>query len=64
MLDDDTFYDKYIKDDFESQYVPLVFEIICKEYLINKNKKLEINPMLTDIGMIILLKKKMDNLML
>ena len=54
MLDDDTFYDKYIKDDFESQYVPLVFEIICKEYLINKNKKLEINPMLTDIGMIIL----------
>ena len=50
MLDDDAFYDKYIKDDFESHYVPLVFEIICKEYLINKNKKLEINPMLTDIG--------------
>ena len=50
ILDDDVFFDKYIKRDFETIYVPQIFEIICKEYLIRKNRILELEPMLTDIG--------------
>ena len=39
IMDPDVFYDKYIADDFESKYVPKIFEDICKQYLIRKNRK-------------------------
>ena len=39
IMDSDVFYDKYIADDFESKYVPRIFEDICKQYLIRKNRK-------------------------
>lgn len=50
ILDDDVFYDTFIKDDFENHFVPNVFEMICKEFLIRKNRESKLNPMLLDIG--------------
>lgn len=38
IMNPDIFYDRYIKDDFEHQYVPMQFERICREYLIRQNK--------------------------
>lgn len=37
IMDSDVFYQKYIHTDFESQYVPHVFENICRQYLIYQN---------------------------
>lgn len=39
IMDSDIFYEKYIADDFETKYVPKIFENICRQYLIRKNKK-------------------------
>ena len=39
IMDSDIFYDKYIADDFETKYVPKIFETVCKQYLIRKNRK-------------------------
>lgn len=33
------FYEKYIKEDFETKYVPKIFEEICKQYLIRLNRE-------------------------
>ena len=38
VMDSDVFYDTYIKKDFETQYVPQIFEKICKQFLIRLNK--------------------------
>ena len=50
IMNADSFYYKYIEQDFEQQYVPHVFETICMQYLIRKNKKGEINPIFEKIG--------------
>lgn len=50
IMDSDVFYKKYIEKDFEEIYVPLQFENICKQYLINQNKKGEIDPVFEKIG--------------
>lgn len=42
VLPEDVFYERYIKKDFEEQFVPHRFEEICKEYLIRKNKNNEL----------------------
>ena len=39
IMDPDVFYDNYIADDFETKYVPKIFETICKQYLIRRNRK-------------------------
>lgn len=39
VMEPETFYDRYIKEDFETQYVPHIFEIICKQYLIRLNRR-------------------------
>ena len=39
IMDSDIFYDKYIAQDFETKYVPKIFETICKQYLIRRNRK-------------------------
>ena len=44
------FYEKYIREDFESFYVPHYFEEICKQYLIRKNRGGEISPVIEKIG--------------
>ena len=38
VMDSDVFYDRYIGDDFERQYVPRQFEEICRQYLIRQNR--------------------------
>jgi len=37
VMNDKVFYDKYIKDDYNTKYVPEVFENICKQFLIREN---------------------------
>jgi len=44
------FYDEFIKEDFEKQYVPKIFEIIFKQYLQSQNKERNIKPPLHKIG--------------
>ena len=39
VMEPETFYDRYIKEDFETQYVPNIFEIICKQYLMRLNRR-------------------------
>lgn len=50
VLNPKDFYKKYIKDDFEQQYVPNRFEYICKEYLILLNRNSKIQPPFFKIG--------------
>ncbi len=50
IMDPNVFYQKYINKDFEEHYVPHIFENICKQYLIRKNKAGEINPIILNIG--------------
>ena len=44
------FYDKYINDDFENEYVPKKFEDICKQFLIKNNINNKITPSFFKIG--------------
>lgn len=37
-MDFDVFYETYIAQDFETIYVPFMFEKICKQYLIRRNQ--------------------------
>ena len=39
IMDSDIFYDRYIAEDFETKYVPKVFEDVCRQYLIRRNRK-------------------------
>ena len=39
VMEPETFYDRYIGEDFETKYVPHVFETICKQYLIRLNRR-------------------------
>lgn len=38
IMEPEIFYDRYIKDDFETAYVPRIFETVCKQYLIRQNR--------------------------
>lgn len=38
IMEPEIFYDRYIKNDFETAYVPHIFETICKQYLIRQNR--------------------------
>lgn len=50
IIDSDVFYKKYIEKDFEEYFVPHVFENICRQYLVRKNKAGEIEPVIENIG--------------
>ena len=50
VLDEDVFYDRYINEDFETQYAPRIFENICKQYLIRQNRAGKIEPPFDKIG--------------
>lgn len=50
VLDEDVFYNRYINEDFETQYVPRIFENICKQYLIRQNRAGKIEPPFDKIG--------------
>lgn len=42
IMDSDVFFKKYIEKDFEEYYVPHLFETVCRQYLIRKNRAGEI----------------------
>lgn len=50
LLQASVFYEKFIREDFESNYVPHKFEEIVKEYLIKENKKGNIEPPFYELG--------------
>ena len=50
VLDEELFYNRYIGDDFETQYVPRCFETICRQYLIRQNRAGRIEPAFDKIG--------------
>ncbi|MGN1155161.1 MAG: ATP-binding protein [Agathobacter sp.] len=50
IMDSEVFYDKYIEEDFETKHVPKIFEDICKQYLIRKNKSGNIEEVFEKIG--------------
>lgn len=50
IMDEDVFYDKYIDQNFEEDYVPHRFETICRQYLIRKNRIGQISPVIEKIG--------------
>ncbi len=50
IMDSEVFYDKYISDDFEQDYVPHKFEEICRQYLIRQNRLGNITPVIEKIG--------------
>lgn len=38
VMDPEVFYDRYVREDFETKYVPMVFEEVCRQYLIRMNR--------------------------
>lgn len=50
IMDPQVFYDRYIREDFETKYVPQRFEIIAKQYLIRQNRLGRITPPFEEIG--------------
>ena len=44
IMDSEVFYKKYIEKDIEEQYVPKLFETICRQYLIRMNKAGKMKP--------------------
>ena len=50
IMDPEIFYDKYVEEDFETKHVPKVFEEICKQYLIRKNKSGNMEEVFEKIG--------------
>ena len=50
VLDEDIFYNRYIDEDYETQYVPRIFINICKQYLIRQNRAGKIEPPFDKIG--------------
>lgn len=50
LLDADVFFERYVNRDFEERHVPCIFEEICRQYLVRKNRAGRIDPPFDDIG--------------
>lgn len=50
VLDPEVFYDRYVNDDFETQFVPHAFEEVCRQYLVRQNRMGNIEPPFDLIG--------------
>lgn len=50
VMNPDVFFDRFIQQDFEEQYVPKCFEEICRQYLVRKNKSCELENPFEKIG--------------
>lgn len=50
VMNSDIFYEKFINEDFENQFVPKSFENVCKEFLIRKNRNAELKNPFEKIG--------------
>ena len=50
VLDPEVFYDRYVNDDFETQFVPHAFEEVCRQHLVRQNRMGNIEPPFDLIG--------------
>ena len=50
VLSPDVFFDRYVAEDFETQFVPHAFEEVCRQYLVRKNRAGDIDPPFDLIG--------------
>ena len=50
VLDPEVYYDRYVNDDFETQFVPRAFEEVCRQYLVRQNRMGNIEPPFDLIG--------------
>lgn len=50
VLDPEVYYDRYVNDDFETQFVPRAFEEVCRQYLVRQNRTGNIEPPFDLIG--------------
>lgn len=50
VLDPEVYYDRYVNDDFETQFVPRAFEEVCRQYLVRQNRMGDSEPPFDLIG--------------
>ena len=50
LLDPEVFFDRHVSRDFEENYVPHMFEEICRQYLVRQNRTGKIEPAFDAIG--------------
>ena len=50
VMDSGVFFDRFIAGDFEEAYVPKIFEDVCRQFLIRKNRKAELEDDFEKIG--------------
>lgn len=50
LLDPEVFYDRHVFQDFEENYVPHMFEEICRQYLVRQNRSGMVEPAFDAIG--------------
>ena len=50
FLDPDAFYDRYVERDFEERHVPLMFEEVCRQYLVRMNRARRLPELFDEIG--------------
>lgn len=50
LLDPQVFYERYISNDFETNYVPHSFEEVCRQFLIRKNRMGDLPELFDEIG--------------
>lgn len=50
LLDPEVFFDRYVSNDFEENFVPHMFEEVCRQYLVRQNRKGGIEPPFDTIG--------------
>ncbi len=50
IMNQEAFWDRYIADNFESQFVPQAFETICRQYLIRQNRQGLLDEVFDKIG--------------
>lgn len=50
VMDSDVFFDKFIAKDFEEKHVPKFFEDVCRQFLIRKNRRAELENGFEKIG--------------
>ena len=50
LLDPEVFFVRYVSQDFEENYVPHMFEEVCRQYLVRQNRAGSIEPPFDAIG--------------
>lgn len=50
VLDPEVYYDRYVNDDFETQFVPRAFDEVCRQYLVRQNRMGNSEPPFDLIG--------------